>query len=58
MTTPPAVLDNLIAGQAGAAAAGTAHRAGYAARTARVWAETLHSRAQIRAERHLRGSRQ
>ncbi|MCW2630802.1 amidohydrolase [Mycobacterium sp.] len=32
--------------------------AGGAAPAARTWIETLHVRAQIRAERHLRGPRQ
>lgn len=31
---------------------------GRAARTAHAWLDTLHSRAQIRAERHRRGTRQ
>lgn len=58
MNSRPVTLDVLIAGRAGAAAAGPTHPFGSAARTAHVWTETLHTRAQIRAERHLRGARQ
>lgn len=57
-STPPRHLDAMIAGRAAAAAAGAAHPFGRAARTAHAWTETLHSRAQIRAERHLRSARQ
>jgi hypothetical protein len=47
----------VIAGRAAAAAAHHTHRFGCAARTAHAWTETLYSRAQIRAERHLRATR-
>jgi hypothetical protein len=42
-----------IAGRAAAAAAAV-RRAGQAEPTARAWIETLHARAQRRAERHHR----
>jgi hypothetical protein len=49
--------DILIAGRAGAAVAAHTHPLGRSAPSAHAWAETLHSRAQIRAERHLRSHR-
>ena len=53
-----AALDIAIAGRAGAAVAANTQTHGQSAPAARAWIETLHSRAQIRAERHLRGPRQ
>jgi hypothetical protein len=41
----------VIAGLAGAAVADNTHPLGRSARTAHAWLDTLHSRAQIRAER-------
>jgi len=54
----PAAQEMAIAARAGAAAAGCAHPFGRAERTARTWTDTLHTRAQIRAERHRRRTRQ
>lgn len=39
--------------RAGAATVGRAHHHGHAAIIAAAWIETLHSRAQRRAERHV-----
>ena len=50
--------DLLIADRAGAAVADYPQPLGRAARTAHAWLDILHSRAQIRAERHRRGVRQ
>jgi hypothetical protein len=50
--------DIVIAGLAGAAVADYTNPLGHSARTAHAWLETLHTRAQIRAERHLRSPRQ
>jgi hypothetical protein len=52
-------LDMAIAGRAGAAvAANKTQTHGQSASAAHAWIKTLHARAQIRAERHLRGTRQ
>ena len=48
----------VIATRAAAAATGCVGRFGCGERTARAWTDILHTRAQIRAERHLRGHRQ
>lgn len=58
MRSLPRLPDIVIAGRVAAAAAGSAHPFGYAARTAHAWTETLYSRAQIRAERQLRSTPQ
>jgi hypothetical protein len=60
MRTPPLShhTDIVIAGLAGAAVADNTHPLGRGAQTATAWLETLHSRAQIRAERYLRAGRQ
>lgn len=53
-------LDILIAGKAGRAVSNTTRSRplGCTARTAHAWVESLHTRAQIRAERHLHSIRQ
>ena len=60
MRTPPPhrSTDFVIAGLAGAAVADYTNPLGRSAQTAHAWLETLHTRAQIRAERHLRAARQ
>jgi hypothetical protein len=55
---PPHQADIDFAGLAGAAVADNTHPLGRSARTAHAWLDTLHSRAQIRAERYLRAGRQ
>jgi hypothetical protein len=50
--------DILIAGRGAAAVTSATQTHGRAATTAHRWIETLHVRAQIRAERHLRGTTQ
>lgn len=52
-----AARDLAIASRAGDAVAANTHTHGQSAPTAHTWMETLHVRAQIRAERHLRGPR-
>jgi hypothetical protein len=47
--------DTLIAGRGAAAVTAAAQTHGRAASAADRWIETLHVRAQIRAERHQRG---
>ncbi len=49
--------DAHIARRVGAAAAAGAMPLGRSAIRARAWQESLYSRAQIRAERHLRSTR-
>ena len=51
-------LDIAIAGRAGHAVAAGTQQHGRSAHTARAWIESLHVKAHIRAERHLRGPRQ
>jgi hypothetical protein len=59
MRTPPlSQHDIVIAGLAGAAVADNTHPLGRGAQTAHAWLDTLHNRAQIRAERYLRAGRQ
>lgn len=57
MTAPPTSPDLLIADRASAAVADYAQPLGRAARTAHTWIDILHTRAQIRAERHRRSLR-
>jgi hypothetical protein len=50
--------DTLIADRGAAAVTAATQTHGRSATAAHVWIETLHVRAQIRAERHLRGTPQ
>ena len=50
--------DAAIARRAGAAVAAYTQSHGHSAPTEHAWIETLHARAQIRAERHARNTTQ
>jgi hypothetical protein len=50
--------DILIAGRGAAAVTSATQTHGRSATAAHIWIETLHVRAQIRAERHLRSTTQ
>lgn len=57
MRTPqPCHVDIVIASRAGAAVADYTQPLGRATLTAHAWQDSLHIRAQIRAERHLRST--
>lgn len=58
MRTPRTSGDLLIADRVNAAIADYPRPVGRAARIAHAWLDILHSRAQIRAERHRRSIRQ
>lgn len=51
-----ALVSSAVDQRGGAAAAGAVHHQGHAELTAAAWIETLHSRAQRSAERHLRSA--
>ena len=54
--TPPATVADLDH-QAAARACATVHHQGQSVRVAVAWIDTMHTRAQRRAERHPRGHR-